>query len=112
MRNSASWPCTIPSPLPSPRIYHYFLADSVPGAYLVHFRTKNPFYATFNGEMWIDSATYAVRSVYAEVPAQSRVNYLSQLQIHQQFAPEPISIRSMPKLSRRMSAMRSPSAVS
>ncbi|MGN0208385.1 MAG: carboxypeptidase-like regulatory domain-containing protein, partial [Paludibacteraceae bacterium] len=68
--------------------YHYFLADSVPGAYLVHFRTKNPFYATFNGEMWIDSATYAVQSVYAEVPAQSRVNYLSQLQIHQQFAPD------------------------
>ena len=68
--------------------YHYFLADSVPGAYLVHFRTKNPFYATFNGEMWIDSATYAVRSVYAEVPAQSRVNYLSQLQIRQQFAPD------------------------
>ena len=68
--------------------YHYYLADSVAGAYLVHFRTKNPFYATFNGEMWIDSATYAVRSVYAEVPAQSRVNYLSQLQIHQQFAPD------------------------
>ena len=68
--------------------YHYFLADSVQGAYLVHFRTKNPFYATFNGEMWIDSATYAVRSVYAEVPAQSRVNYLSQLQISQQFAPD------------------------
>ena len=68
--------------------YHYYLADSVAGAYLVHFRTKNPFYATFNGEMWIDSATYAVLSVYAEVPAQSRVNYLSQLQIHQQFAPD------------------------
>ena len=68
--------------------YHYYLADSVAGAYLVHFRTKNPFYATFNGEMWIDSATYAVRSVYAEVPAQSRVNYLSQLQISQQFAPD------------------------
>ncbi|MGN1247097.1 MAG: DUF5686 family protein [Paludibacteraceae bacterium] len=68
--------------------YHYYLADSVAGAYLVHFRTKNPFYATFNGEMWIDSATYAVRSVYAEVPAQSRVNYLSQLQIRQQFAPD------------------------
>ncbi|MDY2942564.1 MAG: DUF5686 family protein [Paludibacteraceae bacterium] len=68
--------------------YHYYLADSVAGAYLVHFRTKNPFYATFNGEMWIDSTTYAVRSVYAEVPAQSRVNYLSQLQIRQQFAPD------------------------
>ena len=68
--------------------YHYYLADSVAGAYLVHFRTKNPFYATFNGEMWIDSATYAVLSVYAEVPAQSRVNYLSQLQIRQQFAPD------------------------
>lgn len=68
--------------------YRYYLADSVPGAYLVHFRTKNPFYATFNGEMWIDSATYAVRSLQAEVPAQSRVNYLSQLRIRQSFLPD------------------------
>ena len=68
--------------------YRYYLADSVAGAYLVHFKTKNPFYATFNGEMWIDSATYAVRAIHAEVPSQTRVNYLSQLRIRQQFADD------------------------
>ena len=72
--------------------YNYFLADSVQvGAekhYIVHFRTKNPFYATFNGEMAIDSATYALRSIQASVPAQTSINYLQQLTIHQSFTPD------------------------
>lgn len=70
--------------------YNYFLADSVQTGeekhYIVHFRTKNPFYATFNGEMTIDSATYALRSIHASVPAQTSINYLRQLTIHQAFA--------------------------
>lgn len=69
--------------------YNYFLADSMRVGnekhYIVHFRTKNAFYATFNGEMTIDSATYALRSIQASVPAQSSVNYLRQLTIHQTF---------------------------
>lgn len=70
--------------------YNYFLADSVQTAdekhYIIHFRTKNAFYATFNGEMAIDSATYALRSIHATVPVQTNINYLRQLNVYQNFA--------------------------
>lgn len=56
--------------------------------YVVDFRTKNPFYATFNGTLYIDSATYGLRKVEATVPAQSSVNYLSNLRIRQELAPD------------------------
>ena len=69
--------------------YNYYLADSVltdkEKHYLVHFRSKNAFYPTFNGEMLIDSATYALRSMRATIPAKSNVNFLRQLTIQQQF---------------------------
>lgn len=70
--------------------YHYYLVDSCyvnqEKHYLVHFRTKNAFNATFNGEMTIDSATYALRSIKASVPAQTSINYLRQLTIQQTFS--------------------------
>ncbi|MBQ5388450.1 MAG: carboxypeptidase-like regulatory domain-containing protein [Paludibacteraceae bacterium] len=69
--------------------YNYYLADSVltdkEKHYLVHFRSKNVFYPTFNGEMLIDSATYALRSMRATIPAKSNINFLRQLTIQQQF---------------------------
>ena len=72
--------------------YNYYLADSVttPGGktYIVHFRTKNPYYATFNGEMQIDSATFALRAITADVPALNGVNYLRDVHIQQQLAPD------------------------
>lgn len=78
--------------------YQYYLADSTMidegtqepphKAYLLHFRTKNPYYATFNGEMWVDSGSYAIRSIVAQVPRQSSVNYLSELTISQRFAAD------------------------
>ena len=72
--------------------YRYYLADSLTTEgekhYIIHFRTRNPFYATFNGELTIDSATYALRSVKAHVPAESGVNYLNQLHISQTLAPD------------------------
>lgn len=71
--------------------YRYYLIDSVltesGKTYLVDFRTRNPFYATFNGSMHIDSATLSIQSIDATVPAQTSVNYLSNLHIHQSFAP-------------------------
>ena len=67
--------------------YHYYLADSIATEngklYVVHFKTKNPFYATFDGEMQIDSATFALRSITADVPAQNSINYLRDLHIRQ-----------------------------
>lgn len=72
--------------------YRYYLIDSVQTihgkTYIIDFRTRNPFYATFNGSLHIDSSTYAILSIDATVPAQTSVNYLSNLQIHQRFAPD------------------------
>lgn len=56
--------------------------------YIIDFKTKNPFYATFNGTLYIDSATYGLRKIEATVPAQSSVNYLSNLQIRQELAQD------------------------
>ena len=69
--------------------YKYYLVDSIDVGeekhYLLHFRTKNPFYATFNGEMAIDSASYALRSIHVNLPAQTNINYLKELTIHQTY---------------------------
>lgn len=71
--------------------YRYYLADSVSTStgktYRVDFRTRNPFYATFNGSLYIDSASYALVGVDASVPAQSSVNYLNNLRIQQTLSP-------------------------
>ena len=71
--------------------YKYYLVDSTlvdkEKHYLLHFRTKNPFYATFNGEMTIDSATCALRHIKVRMPSQTSINYLKELTIQQHFAP-------------------------
>ena len=71
--------------------YQYYLVDSMRVGdekhYLLHFKTKNPFYTTFNGEMTIDSASYALRSINVSVPAQNSVNYLREFTIRQTFLP-------------------------
>lgn len=72
--------------------YNYYLADSAQTEhgkqYTVHFRTKNPFYATFDGQLLIDSASSAITALTARVPAQSSVNYLRSMQISQRFAAD------------------------
>lgn len=72
--------------------YKYYLADSVitdeGKQYILHFRTKNPYYATFNGEMTIDSTTYTLRTISATVPPQSSVNYLKSLHVDQTLAED------------------------
>lgn len=64
--------------------YRYYLV----GADTIHFRTRNPFYATFNGEMVIDTATFALRSIKAYVPAEVAVNYVNTLHISQTLAQD------------------------
>jgi hypothetical protein len=70
--------------------YKYYLVDSVQVQqekhYLLHFRARNPFQAIFNGEMTIDSASYALRSIKVSLPVQTSVNYLKELTINQKFA--------------------------
>lgn len=72
--------------------YNYFLADSLyvgnEKHYLIHFRTKNAFYATLNGEMTIDSATYALRSIQATIPPQTNINFLRHFTISQTYTTD------------------------
>ena len=58
--------------------YRYYLEGDT-----IHFRTRNAFYATFNGEMIIDTSTYALRSLTAYVPAEVAVNYINTLHVSQ-----------------------------
>ena len=73
--------------------YRYYIDDSNPIAEGSHdvcitFRTRNAFYATFNGEMVIDTATYALRALHAYVPAEVAVNYVNSLHVSQTLAPD------------------------
>ena len=71
------------------RYYRYYLADSLQDGgkgYLIHFRTKNPYHATFNGEMLIDSATCALRRIEVAVAPETNVNYLRGLTVRQTYA--------------------------
>lgn len=54
----------------------------------ISFRTRNPFYATFNGEMVIDTTNYALRSIQAYVPAEVAVNYVNTLHVNQTLAQD------------------------
>ena len=54
----------------------------------ITFRTRNPFYATFNGEMIIDTATYALRAFKAYVPPEVAVNYVNDIHISQTLMPD------------------------
>lgn len=64
--------------------YQYYLV----GEDTIHFRTRNSFYATFNGEMVIDTATFALRSITAYVPAEVAVNYVNTLHLSQRLVPD------------------------
>ena len=64
--------------------YRYYLV----GEDTIRFRTRNPFYATFNGELVIDTATFALRSFTAYVPAEVAVNYVNNLHVSQTLAPD------------------------
>ena len=69
--------------------YRYYLEDdSISNLVRITFRTRNPFYATFNGEMIIDTTTYALRALKAYVPPEVAVNYVNDLHISQTLTPD------------------------
>ena len=63
--------------------YRYYLEGDT-----IYFRTRNAFYATFNGSMIIDTATFALRSLSAYVPAEVAVNYVNTLHVTQTLMPD------------------------
>lgn len=69
--------------------YNYYLADStLTGGrkiYLVHFLSKNTKNLAFNGSMQIDSSTFALVSINADLPNNANLNFINNLRIHQSF---------------------------
>jgi len=69
--------------------YRYYLEDdTITHLARITFRTRNPFYATFNGEMVIDTTTFALRAFKAYVPPEVAVNYVNDLHVSQTLAPD------------------------
>jgi hypothetical protein len=73
--------------------YDYYLADSLKNEtgkqYEVHFRTKNSKNLAFNGKLWIDSATFALTKIEAELPNQANINFIHNLRISEKFVSQP-----------------------
>ncbi len=72
--------------------YHYYLIDSTKTEtggkeYTIDFRTKNRKNLAFNGSMKIDSATYALTEISAELPIQANLNFIHNLTIKQKYKP-------------------------
>ena len=75
--------------------YRYYIAEPSDISHqisekecVIVFRTRNPFYATFNGTMVIDTVTFALRAINAYVPAEASVNYVNTLHVSQTLAPD------------------------
>lgn len=80
-----------PSPLGKNgrRWYKYYLADSLSNdtstTYVIHYRTRNPYSLSLNGEMQIDSASNRLRSITATTPPTANVNLIRELSINQSY---------------------------
>ena len=72
-----------------PLYYQYFLMDSLitegSKTYQIRFRPKNDKELTFKGDMWIDSATYALTHIRAAMPATANINFMNSLVVEQTF---------------------------
>ena len=71
--------------------YVYYLADSIRTThgkqYEIHFRSKNTKNLAFDGKLWIDSTTYGLTHIEAELPTQANINFIHNLRISQKFVP-------------------------
>ncbi len=72
--------------------YRYYLIDSVftkkgRKEYRIDFRTKNNKNLAFNGTMYIDSTTYALTHITAQLPRQANLNFIHNLKINQNYTP-------------------------
>ena len=73
--------------------YDYFLADSSRTTgnklYEIHFRTKNVKNLAFVGKFWIDSTSFALTRIEAELPNQANINYIRNLKISENYELKP-----------------------
>ncbi len=73
--------------------YNFYLTDSLQTdngkQYVIRFKSKNIKNLAFQGEMRIDSASYALQHIAASVPSRAAINFIADLQIRQDFSDKP-----------------------
>lgn len=73
--------------------YNFYLTDSLQTAtgkqYVIRFKSKNIKNLAFQGEMHIDSASYALQHITATLPSKAAINFVADLQIRQDFSGKP-----------------------
>lgn len=73
------------------RIYYdYYLVDSMHigkhWCYKIDMEPKRPQDLAFNGSIWIDSETYALKKIDAKVDRGANINFIDGIEIHQELA--------------------------
>ena len=69
--------------------YKYYMQqpDTIDGVpcYRMYFVPKRKGDAVFDGEMWIDDSTYAIKRLIAKIPDDVNLNYVSDLSVYQNY---------------------------
>jgi hypothetical protein len=69
--------------------YKYYLTDSTfidnKWCYLIEYKPKHKQELTFEGEMWVNDTTYAVKQVEATIAANANINFISDLRVIQAY---------------------------
>ncbi|WP_041620372.1 DUF5686 and carboxypeptidase-like regulatory domain-containing protein [Paludibacter propionicigenes] len=73
--------------------YNYYLVDSLNTPtgkqYEIHFKSRNPKNLAFNGRFRIDSLTYALTEIDAELPNKANINFIHNLRISAKYIAQP-----------------------
>lgn len=73
--------------------YDYYLADSVyigeHFCYKIEIYPKNPQDLAFEGNIWIDKATYALKQIDVKIGKEANVNFVEKIKIQQEYNPTP-----------------------
>ena len=71
--------------------YNYFLIDSLEiegrKSYKIHYHPRSTATPVLDGEMYIDSMSYALRSVTARLPRKANINWIKHLQLENENGP-------------------------
>jgi hypothetical protein len=72
------------------RFYKYYLVDSAyidnKWCYKIEFKPRHKQEPVFEGEMWVNDTTYAIKKIDAKIADNVNINFVNDLQVSQSFA--------------------------
>jgi hypothetical protein len=71
------------------RFYKYYLVDSAyidhKWCYKIEFKARHKQEPVFEGEMWVNDTTYAIKEIQAKIADNVNINFVNDLQVQQSF---------------------------